>query len=131
MGDEDEVRTTEQERLRALRERDIERAERLHADDFELITPDGVRLTKDAYLADVRAGVIRYITWEPDDIRVRLFEGGAAIRYTSTIEVVDADEHFGPNRYWHTDVYERRNGRWQVVWSQATQDETEVPSTAT
>ena len=23
--------------------------------------------------------------------------------------------------FWHTDVYERRNGAWQVVWSQATQ----------
>jgi hypothetical protein len=22
--------------------------------------------------------------------------------------------------FWHTDVYEKRNGRWQVVWSQAT-----------
>jgi hypothetical protein len=24
-------------------------------------------------------------------------------------------------RYWHMDVYEQRDGRWQVVWSQATQ----------
>ena len=23
-------------------------------------------------------------------------------------------------QYWHTDGYERRDGRWQVVWSQAT-----------
>ena len=23
--------------------------------------------------------------------------------------------------FWHTDVYEIRDGRWQAVWSQATQ----------
>ena len=23
-------------------------------------------------------------------------------------------------RFWHTDIYELRDGRWQVVWSQAT-----------
>jgi hypothetical protein len=68
---------------------------------------------------------MRYLRWEPDDIRVHLYDGGAAIRYTSTIEIIDDSEHFGPNRYWHTDVYERRDGRWQIVWSQATQDEAE------
>jgi hypothetical protein len=125
MGDEDEIRGTERERLRALRERDINAAERLHAEDFELITPDGARLTKDAYLDRVRTGVTRYLRWEPDDIRVHLYDAGAAIRYTSTIEIIDDGEHFGPNRYWHTDVYERRDGRWQIVWSQATQDEAE------
>jgi len=24
-------------------------------------------------------------------------------------------------RYWHTDLYERRDGQWQVVWSHATE----------
>lgn len=124
-SDEDTIRATERERLRALRDGDIEAAERLHADDFELITPDGVRLTKEAYLTGVRTGDIRYLKWEPDDIRVHLYDGGAAIRYTSLIEIVDDGEHFGPNRYWHTDVYERRDGQWQLVWSQATEDPTE------
>ena len=125
MSDDDTIRATEQERLRALREGDIETAERLHADDFELITPDGLRLTKDSYLEGIRTGAMRYLRWEPDEIRVHIYDGGAAIRYTSTIEIIDSGEHFGPNRYWHTDVYERRDGRWQIVWSQATQDEAE------
>jgi hypothetical protein len=126
MSDEDTIRAMELERLRGLREGDIETTERIHADDFELVTPDGVRLTKDSYLAGIRTGVLRYLRWEPDEIRVRIYEGGAAIRYTSTIEIIDSGERFGPNRYWHTDVYERRKGRWQVMWSQATQDETDI-----
>jgi hypothetical protein len=100
MGDEDEIRGTERERLRALRERDINAAELLHAEDFELITPDGARLTKDPNLDRVRTGVLRHLRWEPDDIRVHLYDGCAAIRYTSTIEAIDDGEHFGPNRYW-------------------------------
>ena len=28
--------------------------------------------------------------------------------------IVDSD------RFWHTDMYDLRDGRWQAVWSQAT-----------
>ncbi len=88
-GDEDEIRGTELERSRALRDRDINAAERPHAEDFELITPDGVRLTKDTCLAGIRTGAMRYLRWEPDDIRVHVYDEGAAARYTSTIEIID------------------------------------------
>jgi hypothetical protein len=41
------------------------------------------------------------------------------LRYVARIEMwmahgVDAD------RFWHTDVYELRDGAWLAVWSQAT-----------
>ena len=44
-----ELRTIERERLRSLVEADVERARRLHADDFQLINPAGGALSKDAF----------------------------------------------------------------------------------
>ena len=33
--------------------------------------------------------------------------------------IIDGHET-GLRQLWHTDLYEKNNGRWQVVWSQAT-----------
>src|SRR5215813_2196535 len=44
------LRTTERERLRALREADMAVAERLHADDYQLIPPTGAPWSKREYL---------------------------------------------------------------------------------
>ena len=32
-----------------------------------------------------------------------------------------AARHETHRRYWHTDYYERRDDRWQVIWSHATE----------
>ena len=42
------------------------------------------------------------------------------VRYSSQLEIVIQGRHVPRQRYWHTDLYEQRDGRWQVVWSQAT-----------
>jgi hypothetical protein len=42
------------------------------------------------------------------------------IRYRSQLEIVVGGQRTSRRPYWHTDAYEKRDGRWQVVWSQAT-----------
>ena len=116
----DLIRATERERLRALVKRNIETAIRLHADDFQLINPLGGSLSKAQYLGAVASGDIEYRVWEPGSIDVRLYGEAAVIRYQSQLEVVVHGQHLPLRSYWHTDSYERRDGRWQVVWSQAT-----------
>lgn len=118
--EEDRIRDTERERLHALAEGNIELARRFHADDFQLITPIGRTLSKEQYLGDVASGEIRYFVWEPDSrIDVRLYGQVALIRYRSYMEM-GVPEQKSVLRCWHTDSYEKRDGRWQVVWSQAT-----------
>ena len=114
------LRSTERERLNALVTGDVERAARLHTDDFQLINPLGGSLSKEQYLGGIRAGQIRYSYWEPESIAVRLYADSAAIRYRSELEIVVQGRHIPRQRYWHTDLYERRGGQWQVVWSHAT-----------
>jgi uncharacterized protein DUF4440 len=114
------LRQTERERLHALVAADLARASQLHADDFQLINPLGGVLSKEEYLGGIGSGQLKYLFWEPGSIAVRVHGDLAAIRYPSQLEVVVQGRHIPRQRYWHTDLYERRDGRWQVVWSQAT-----------
>jgi hypothetical protein len=52
---------------------------------------------------------------------VRLYGQGAVIRYRSRLEIVVGGRLIPLRGYRHPDVYEKRDGLWQVVWSQATE----------
>jgi ketosteroid isomerase-like protein len=118
---EDELRATERERLAAFVAKDIEALQRLHSDDFELINPGGQALSKRQYLEGVAAGLIEYRAWEADaNIAVRVHGDAAVIRYRAEIEISVQGEAQPRQRFWHTDNYEKHEGRWQAVWSQAT-----------
>jgi hypothetical protein len=99
---------------------DVERAREVHADDFQLINPADEALSREEYLGLIGSGKFRYALWDPEEITVRLHGEVAVIRYRATIEPVFEGHELGQGQYWHTDLYERRDGRWQVVWSHAT-----------
>lgn len=118
---EDSLRETEARRLLSLVEFDMKVADALHADDFQLINPAGGVLSKQDYLGGLEAGFLDYGVFEPvSDIAVRLYADAAALRYQSEIEIHFGDGAIDQGQFWHTDLYERRDGTWQVVWSQAT-----------
>lgn len=117
---ENNIRDIERSRLRALVSADIETAQRIHAPDFQLITPIGQALSKEEYLGAIATGYIKYEIWEPEEIIVRIHENCAIIRYRAQLEVNFGGHKVPLNSYWHTDIYEYRNGCWMVVWSQAT-----------
>jgi hypothetical protein len=114
------IRQVERERLRSLVAADIATARRLHADDFQLINPAGNALSKAEYLAQIESGQVHYRAWEAGEIVVRLYGDAAMIRYRDVRFDVDSrgqPVHRGP--MFHTNLYERRNEQWQIVWSQA------------
>ena len=117
---EEELRDLEARRLRALVSADIETASGLHAGDYELITPGGRTISKADYLDAIDSGEIRYLVFEADaPVRVRIHPTSGVVRYVARIEIeVEGERSSG--RYWHTDVWEDRQGQWQAVWSHAT-----------
>jgi hypothetical protein len=119
-GEAERLRSTERARLRALVTGDVVRATQLHTDDFQLINPLGGVLSKEQYLGGISSGQIHYLYWEPEAITVRLYGEMAVIRYRSELEIVVQGHHIPRQRYWHTDLYERHEEQWQVVWSHAT-----------
>jgi uncharacterized protein DUF4440 len=112
---------TERRRLRALVDADLALADRFHADDFQLITPGGDALSKDEYLGGIASGSLDYLAWDPEEIDARVLRDSGCLRYRSTIKILVDGREIGPVAVWHTDFYEWRVDRWQVVWSQATQ----------
>jgi len=117
-----QLRAIERERLRSLVEADMEVARHLHADDFQLINPIGGTLSKDQYLNLIASGDIDYLEWEPEEVEVKQYGDAAVIRYRARLKIVVRGLPDAPTgRFWHTDLYEKRNGQWQAVWSQATE----------
>lgn len=118
----DAIRAIERERLRSLVDADMEVARRLHADDFQLINPLGGTLSKDEYLGQIASGDIDYLEWEPEEVEVKQHGDVAVIRYRARLTIVVRGLPEAPSgSFWHTDFYEKRNGQWQAVWSQATE----------
>ena len=119
-NDAEELRARERQRLRSLVDADLDTARRLHADDFKLVNPNGQSLSKYQYLEQIGSGELDYVLWEPDMIEVRRYGDAAVLRYQAQAQAVFAGQRTPLRRFWHTDVYEKRNGGWQAVWSQAT-----------
>lgn len=115
------LRDVERTRLQALVDADMDVVERLLAEDFVLVPPPGFPLARDEYLAAVAAGDLDYLAFEPvSDIDVRLFGNAAVVTYESLIDVDAAGLGRFTHNAWHTYLYEKRYGQWQVVWEQAT-----------
>jgi hypothetical protein len=117
----DAVRSVAHERISALVTANMEVARQLHAQDFQLVTPLGAVFSKEEYLGAVAAGHLHYLAVELDSpIDVRLYDDVALIRYRSQIEIDVQGQRYPRAPYWFTDAYEKRDGQWQIVWSQGT-----------
>jgi hypothetical protein len=107
-------------RLQALVDADTAIVRKLIAPDFQLINPAGVPLSRDELLGGVGAGVLDFVAIEPrSPIAVRLSGGSATLRYQSSYDVVVGGTHVTHDA-WTTELYERRDGRWLLVWEQTT-----------
>lgn len=114
------LKSLEKQRLEALVEADIDAASKLHADDFQLVTPFGEFVSKERYLGNISDGSLDYIAWHPLDITVRLYGDVAAIRYQDSEFVVEIGgmPHLS-GLLVHTNIYEKRGDSWVIVWSHA------------
>jgi ketosteroid isomerase-like protein len=115
-----ELAELERARLRTLVAGDVEAARELHADDYQLIPPGGGALSREEYLDELASGRLRYVAWEPEAIDVRIRGDAACLRYRATITVALGGGAAEAVPVWHTDYYERDDGRWRVVRSHAT-----------
>jgi len=109
-------RSLEERRTRALVEQQMDVIEELHAPEYELITPAGRVMSRAEYLSAIEQAPF-YAAWEIGEMTCRIGSGTAAVRYQATLRFPSGREV----HCWHTDLYERREGRWQAVWSQATE----------
>ena len=115
------LRSAARKRVSAIIAADMELLRPIHADDFQLVTPLGVVLSKEQYLGAVAAGHIHYLAMELDSaIDVRRYEDVSLIRYRAQIEIEVQGQKYPRASYWFSDAYEKRDGQWRNSWSQGT-----------
>jgi hypothetical protein len=117
----EELRTIEQARLDAFVAGDVEKLQRLHANDYQLVNPAGQELNRDDFLNGIAMGFITYRRWQPEGrIQAYVFGEVAVLRYQSTVELSVQGEAQPEQHFWQVEVYEKRRDGWQATFSQST-----------
>jgi len=104
--------------LNAEKNHDTATFDKLVADDWIAITPDGKRQTKAERAAEIKSSDLDSVTM--GDMKVRVF-GDAAVVTGSDDEITMKDGKKSTDHYVWTDVFVKRNGRWLAVASQTAQ----------
>jgi ketosteroid isomerase-like protein len=112
------LQVMEQDWLNAEKNHDAAAFEKLVADDWIAITPDGKSQTKAERAAEIKTSNIDSATL--GDMKVRVF-GDAAVVTGTDDEVTMKDGNKSNDHYVWTDVFVKRNGKWLAVASQTAQ----------
>jgi hypothetical protein len=124
-GSAQPARTVEQE-LMALDQafndaqvkKDRATLERLWADDYSYTHSNGAVMNKAQDIADTMSGDMTWIAAKLDDLKVKLFGDVGVVTGRLTMEGTATAYASGARRF--TDIFVRRNGRWQLVGGQTT-----------
>jgi ketosteroid isomerase-like protein len=103
----------------ATEKKDLAFLDRLYATECLITTAEGLTLTKAQDIANVKSSS----TASPfalSDMKVRVYGETAVVTGVNTVHwTVNGKEWVGPIRF--TDVFVKRDGRWQVVASHSSQ----------
>jgi uncharacterized protein (TIGR02246 family) len=119
VSDEQQVRQLEHQWIEAFLHGDTETLDRILADDFIFTDPEGNILTKAEWIADITSGTLTFESINIDDLQVRVFGDAAVGNGRVTVKAQSKEGGFC-GQYCYTDMYVRKDGRWQAVAEQAT-----------
>jgi uncharacterized protein (TIGR02246 family) len=115
-ADDREVARTEERRFQAMVERDFAALDRLLGDDLHYIHSDGSTDTKASFIAALREGTRSYPRITIDDLMVRVYHGNTAVLTGEcTYHRTGPDGQPNNLRLLYTNVYVKRDGRWEMV----------------
>lgn len=112
----DAVVAVENEWGRALVETNVSAFGRCLADEWRLTTSGGSTVTKSMALADLASGALRIESFRLEDVGVRVY-GDTAIVFGLITEKSSFRGTDTSGRRRFTDVFVKRDGRWQAVAS--------------
>ena len=109
-----EIENLESQWRTALMQNDVATINRLLADDYLGINPNGTLETKADALALRRSGTVKISSIDPSNLKIRVY-GDTAVA-TSQVELQGHDgERDISGRYHYTRVYSHKSGEWKVV----------------
>ena len=103
----------------AVKRRDAGTIDRLQAEEFVFTDPAGRTWTRAQGLDSIKAGDLEIDSFELTDVQVKIYGETAVVTFAITWNGnFRGNDISGPQRM--TDVWVKRDGRWQCVASQAT-----------
>ena len=113
-----EIKKLNKEWLQSYPKKDSATLKRIFADDFVLVSPKGVKMTKNDIVNNLANQETRSINIENEEVKMLSADVGLITVYSNFILIVDGKEVNGRNCY--QDVYVKRNGRWYAVAAHVT-----------
>ena len=117
--DEQVIKQLEQEWAEALVKRDQAVIDLITASDWMLTDPEGSLVTKAQADADLKSRVLKFESYKLDELKVRVYGDSAVVHGLDT----ERSSYKGKDttgQYRFTDVFVKRNGRWQAIATHAT-----------
>jgi uncharacterized protein (TIGR02246 family) len=111
------VKQLEHDWLDAEKAGDADKLGQILADDWASIGPDGIKGTKQSFLADVKSGATKVDSFEIGPMDVKVF-GSVAVVQGSDTEKSTTKGKDSSGKYVWMDVFVKRDGKWQAVRSQ-------------
>jgi ketosteroid isomerase-like protein len=108
------VEQIERQLVAAIAALDMAVYDRIVADDYVVVRPDGSEMTKAQVMAAYRSGEQGYTDLAIDEVRVHVF-GDTAILSARTSGLRREKGADVPNRVRYLRVFARRDGRWRPV----------------
>lgn len=117
-GVEDQINKLEHNWAQAILKDGAAAVDQYEADDIVSIDPGGRVTDKVQDKKDI-SGDLKFQSIEISDLKIHVFDNTAVVAGTETLKGAFKGEDIS-GTYRYTDVWVKRNGKWQVVASQAT-----------
>jgi ketosteroid isomerase-like protein len=99
---------------------DVETAERLMSDDYVALGPDGKKIAnKASTLSMMEGGDVAFTHLKDIGLTIAIEDGKAIVSGQTIVRIQRGGQKFDM-RYKFSDVWEKRDGEWQVVLSRLT-----------
>ena len=110
----DAITKIEEEFGLALIQNDAEKIGSFLADDWIVVGPDGTITDKARFLSVIQSGTLSHQNMDSQDIRVRIYGTTAIVTALISSKAKYINQEF-TTRERATDVFVKRDGRWQCV----------------
>lgn len=112
-GVEQYIKTSEQQWAEAGIKRDTATVERILADDFLGVAPDGSLYDKSQEVLNAKQNTENFVSNHVNDVKIRFYGDTAVAQGNESWELRAGEPKRG--MYVWTDTWVKRNGKWQIV----------------
>jgi ketosteroid isomerase-like protein len=116
---EEELLKLENAFAEAIVNNDLEGIGRLVADDWIIIDPNGEVVDRTRFFEVIKSGVLTHDVMESEGLRVRVYKDSAVVTAVTRTKGKFMGQEFS-TRERATDVFVKRDGRWQCVLTHLT-----------